>query len=53
MSTITVKPLGFAAGAEVTGVDLSKPLTELQQKQINKAWLEHIVLIFPGQELTP
>ena len=53
MSTITVTPLGFAAGAQVTGVDLAKPLSELQQRQINKAWLEHIVLVFPGQELTP
>ncbi len=53
MSTITVKPLGFAAGAEITGIDLGKPLTELQQRQINKAWLEHIVLVFPDQELTP
>ena len=53
MSTITVKPLGFAAGAEITGIDLARPLTELQQRQINKAWLEHIVLVFPGQELTP
>lgn len=53
MSTITVTPLGFAAGAQVTGVDLSKPLSELQQRQINKAWLEHIVLVFPGQDLTP
>jgi taurine dioxygenase len=53
MSTITVTPLGFAAGAQVTGVDLRAPLSELQQRQINKAWLEHIVLIFPGQELTP
>ena len=53
MSTITVTPLGFAAGAQVTGVDLRAPLSELQQRQINKAWLEHIVLVFPGQELTP
>ena len=53
MSTITVTPLGFAAGAQVTGIDLRAPLSELQQRQINKAWLEHIVLIFPGQELTP
>jgi len=53
MSTITVTPLGFAAGAQVTGIDLRAPLSELQQRQINKAWLEHIVLIFPDQELTP
>jgi taurine dioxygenase len=53
MSTITVTPLGFAAGAQITGVDLRAPLGELQQRQINKAWLEHIVLVFPGQELTP
>lgn len=53
MSAITVTPLGFAAGAEITGIDLREPLSNAQIAEINKAWLEHIVLVFPRQDLTP
>ncbi|MGQ0583240.1 MAG: TauD/TfdA dioxygenase family protein [Reyranella sp.] len=50
---IKIIPLGFAAGAQVVGVDLSKPLSDADQRHINEAWLEHIVLVFPEQNLTP
>lgn len=53
MSSIKVTPLGFAAGAQVTGVDLRKPLSNEDQSRIHEAWLEHIVLVFPEQDLTP
>lgn len=53
MSMIKIVPLGFAAGAQVVGVDLSKPLSDADQRRINEAWLEHIVLVFPEQKLTP
>ena len=53
MSMIEIVPLGFAAGAEVRGVDLSQPLGDADQRRINAAWLEHIVLVFPKQALTP
>lgn len=53
MSQIKIAPLGFAAGAEVTGVDLSKPLSSADQTIINQAWLKHLVLVFPGQDLSP
>ena len=53
MSQIKIAPLGFAAGAEVTGVDLSKPLSSADQSVINQAWLKHLVLVFPGQDLSP
>ena len=53
MSMIEIVPLGFAAGAEVRGVDLRQPLSDADQRRINEAWLEHIVLVFPKQELTP
>lgn len=51
--SLTVKPLGFAAGAEIRGIDLRRPLDAADQLRINEAWLRHLVLVFPGQELTP
>ncbi|WP_422017488.1 TauD/TfdA dioxygenase family protein [Reyranella sp.] len=53
MSAINITPLGFAAGAQVTGVDLRKPLSNEDHSRIHEAWLEHIVLVFPEQDLTP
>lgn len=47
-----VKRLGEALGAEAVGVDLSQPLTEAAFAAIRSAWLEHLVLVFRGQELT-
>ena len=51
MSRITINPLGFAAGAEVTGLDLRQPLDDLARQQILDAWHKHLVLVFPGQDL--
>ncbi len=50
---IQVKRLSYALGAEVTGVDVSKPLSEATIGAIRAAWLEHQVLVFPNAELTP
>lgn len=53
MNSIKITQLGFAAGAQVTGIDLRKPLSNEDQHRIHEAWLEHIVLVFPEQDLTP
>jgi taurine dioxygenase len=53
MNDLNIRPLGFAAGAEVTGLDLRRPLAEADRRAINDAWLRHLVLVFPGQDLTP
>jgi len=50
---MTITQLGFAAGAQVNGIDLRKPLSNEDQHRINEAWLEHIVLVFPEQDLAP
>ncbi len=50
---IEVKPLAAALGAEVSGVDLSKPLDDDQAAEIRRAFSEHLVLFFRGQELAP
>lgn len=38
-------------GAEVRGVDLSKPLTEARRAALNALWLEHLLLIFPDSPI--
>ena len=45
--------LAGALGAEVTGIDLSSPLSPELAAEIREAWLEHLVLFFRGQPLTP
>ncbi|MEO1040414.1 MAG: TauD/TfdA family dioxygenase [Pseudomonadota bacterium] len=51
-SLITVTPSGAALGASVTGVDLSAPLSAETVAAIRTAWLEHLVLAFPGQPMS-
>lgn len=51
--SITVKPLTPALGAEVLGVDLAKPLDEVQWQELSRAFLEHLVLFFPEQHWSP
>ena len=47
-----VRPLGQALGAEVGGVDLAR-LSGNEFSQIRRAFLDHLVLVFPGQQITP
>jgi len=53
MAGMAIRQLGFAAGAEVTGLDLRAPLNELSRKAILDAWHRHLVLVFPDQDLSP
>ncbi len=53
MVAFTVTPLGYALGAEVTGLDLAQPMDEGTRAALNEAWLKHLVLVFPNQPLTP
>lgn len=53
MPTIEVQPVGYALGAKVTGVDLSRPLAKETVEEIMSAWTKHLVLVFPGQNLDP
>jgi taurine dioxygenase len=52
MNTVTVIPSGAALGADITGVDLSRPLTDEQVAAIVDAWHQHLVLRFRGQSLS-
>ena len=54
MPEIAITPLGYAMGAEVTGLDLTRPLDDLTRRRVYDAWLKHVVLVFPGHaHLTP
>ena len=50
---IDVRPIAGALGAEISGVDLAKDLDDTTIAAIRGAWLEHLVVFFHGQELTP
>ncbi|TDI67632.1 MAG: TauD/TfdA family dioxygenase [Alphaproteobacteria bacterium] len=43
---------GSALGAWVTGIDLAAPIHEADFATLHAAILEHLVLVFPGQEMT-
>ena len=49
---INVRKVGHALGAEVTGVDISRALDDQTFGEINRAFLEHCVLVFHDQPLT-
>lgn len=40
-------------GAEIAGLDLSRPLTPAQEKELRHAFHTHHVLVFRDQDLTP
>jgi taurine dioxygenase len=52
-NSITVDPVAGAIGAEVAGIDLSEDLSDEDVGAIRKALLDHLVIFFRGQKLTP
>ena len=50
---LTVKPLEPTIGAEISGVDLSQPISDAVRDEIKAALLEYKVVFFRDQELTP
>ena len=49
--TFRTVPLSAALGAEIRGLDLSRPLDAPTVAALRAAWLEHLVLVFRGQAL--
>ncbi len=47
-----IVPLSKHIGAEIRGLDLSKPVNDETAAALKQAWLDHIVLIFRGQKLS-
>ena len=48
-----VRRLGERLGAEISGVDLSRPLDDATFARISDAFFEHQVVVFRGQRLAP
>lgn len=53
MTTLSIEPISPALGAIVSGVRLADPLDDAAQRQIEQALLDHQVLFFRDQPLTP
>ena len=51
--SIDIHPLSPALGAQISGVDLSRDLTGEQRNVIEQALLDHQVLFFRDQPITP
>lgn len=51
--SVRVRPISGALGAEISGVDLSHDLDDATVAAIRRAWLDHGVVFFRGQDLPP
>jgi len=49
---LDVAPLSKYIGAEIRGLDLREPPDDATTKAIYQAWLDHLVLVFPEQNLS-
>src|SRR5262249_5645766 len=49
---ISVKARHPALGAEIGGVDMRRPLDAATLAAIVEAWTKHLVLVFPGQDVS-
>lgn len=48
-----VRPFAEKVGAEIVGLDLSRPLNDADFARIHKAHLDHHVVVFREQQITP
>jgi len=53
MASPTITPLHPSLGAEVSGVDLSRPLDAPTRQALDRALADHLALVFRDQRLTP
>ncbi len=51
--TIEVRAISPVLGAEILGVDCSEPLDADTLASVRRTWLEHLVVFFPDQQLSP
>lgn len=50
---IEVRPIAGALGAEIDGVEIERPLGDAVVAEIRQAFLDHLVIFFRNQKLTP
>jgi taurine dioxygenase len=48
-----IRRLGYALGAEITGLDFRTPVNEEAIAEIRQVWLDYVVLCFPGFDWQP
>lgn len=53
MPGLSIRKVAGALGAEISGVDLARSLSDETIAQIRQAFVEHQVIFFRGQELSP
>ena len=46
-----IQPTGKALGATVSGIDLSDNVSQTDRAALYDAYIEHMILVFPGQTL--
>lgn len=51
--TFDIRPLADALGAEVVGLDLARPLADEDFARVHRAHLDHGVIVFRGQRISP
>lgn len=49
---LTITPLGTALGASVTGLDFRNTISAAVKAELNDAWMQNLILVFPNQPLT-
>ena len=50
---LDIRPIAGALGAEIHGVDLAQPLADDTIAAVRRSLLDHLVIFFPGQSLSP
>jgi taurine dioxygenase len=53
MRLMEIRPLHASLGAEIGGVDLSRPVDEPRRRALSRALADHLALVFRDQSLTP
>ena len=51
--SVEIVPLSDAIGAEITGVDLTRPMSDAVLETVTGAFLAHKIILFRGQNLEP
>ncbi len=49
---INITELSSAAGAQISGLDLTQELSVEDKKALKRAWKDHMVLLLRGQKLS-
>ena len=51
--TFEIRPFSGAVGAEIIGLDLTRPINDQDFARIHRAHLDHHVVVFRDQQITP